>query len=86
MGINKLLRCNETKEFLDYAKYGQQLDPANDTEIFSLTGCLSKCHKFSFTAQARSELKEKECSHPSKKTLELTFGFPSGQHEIREQA
>ena len=69
---------------MNYAKYSQELDRANGTEIFVLTGCLSKCDKYSYTAQARDDLQIIDCKHPEN-TLDITFGFPSGLHEIREQ-
>ena len=70
---------------LTYAKYSQELDQANDTEIFMLTGCLSKCDKYSYTAHARSDLEIKDCMYQENNTVQLIFGFPSGLHEIREQ-
>ena len=56
----------------------------NDTEIFHLTGCLSKCDKFYFTANARSELKEND-NLTSVPSFTISFRIPNGQNEIKEQ-
>ena len=81
-----LLRCNETQEILNYAKYSMRLDMANDTEIFMLTGCLSKCDKYSYIVQSRGDLQVTDCKDPTRNRVEISFGLPSGLHEIREQA
>ena len=70
---------------LNYAKYIRKLDRANDTDIYKLTGCLSKCDKYSYSAQARDDLQKKDCKGTPNNTVKVTFGFPSGLHEIREQ-
>lgn len=54
----------------------------NDTEIFRLTGCLSKCDKYHFKAYLRSELVER----PSPSSmLMISFLLPNGRNELKEQ-
>ena len=54
----------------------------NDTEIFRLTGCLSKCDKYHFKAYPRRELEE----HPSNtSSVGIAFLLPNGQNELKEQ-
>ena len=81
-----LLRCNETQEILNYAKHSMRLDMANDTEIFMLSGCLSKCDKYSYNVRPRGDLQVTDCKDPTRNRVEISFGLPSGLHEIREQA
>ena len=61
-----------------------ELKSANDTEIFKLTGCLSKCDKYSYKIYARSALEPTDCKGLNN-TMKVLFGFTSGIHEIREQ-
>ena len=56
----------------------------NDTEIFHLTGCLSKCDKYYFTANARSELIPYDNATPAP-SFNISFWIPNGQNEIKQQ-
>ena len=61
-----------------------ELKSANDTEIFKLTGCLSKCDKYSYRIYARPVLEPTDCKGLNN-TMKVYLGFTSGIHEIREQ-
>ena len=59
----------------------------NDLEIFKLTGCISKCDKFHYSANPRVDLKDKGFTKNNE-----TYGdyyihliIPNGQNEVREQ-
>ena len=81
-----LHRCNETPELLKFGMFSMKLRTANETEIFKLTGCLSKCDKYFYTIHARTELGTTKCKKASyNNTIKVSFGFESGLHEIREQ-
>ena len=54
----------------------------NDTEIFSLTGCLSNCDKYHYTAHSRDEQR----SYMSNmRSYVIHFMFANGKNEIKEQ-
>ena len=81
-------RCNESREISDYAdfKYSKVFTVLNETEIFDLTGCLSKCDKFWYTIHSKGPLDTETCKkYIPNNTLHMTFGFTNGIHEIREQ-
>ena len=55
----------------------------NDTEIFRLTGCLSRCDKYHYTAQPRSDMKiYRTLTKPS---AGIKFIFSNGKNEAKEQ-
>ena len=54
----------------------------NDTKIFQLTGCLSSCDKYHFSAHPRTELKY---YHSNTSSLEISFMIPNGHNEVKEQ-
>ena len=56
----------------------------NDTELFHLTGCLSKCDKYHYVAHPRTELKEKDNKTPGP-SFQISFRIPNGQNEVKEQ-
>ena len=80
-------RCNQSKELDEYARVSKKIYFArNDTEIYNLTGCLSKCDKYQYTAQPYTNLIEIEDRTPTwVNTLILEFGFSTGKNELREQ-
>ena len=78
-----IFRCNETSQVNQYAILAKEIQYAvNDTEIFRLTGCLSKCDKYHYTASPRSDLKIYVSDRPS---LGIQFMFSNGKNEIKEQ-
>ena len=42
------LRCNTSTEYEAYALLNYKISEGNETEIFTLTGCLSTCDKFGY--------------------------------------
>ena len=78
-----LFRCNDTSKVNHYETIAKQIQYAiNDTEIFHLTGCLSKCNKYHFKAYARSELGK---SLRDTTELRISFRLANGRSELREQ-
>ena len=79
-----LFRCNDTSKVNHYEAIAKKVQYAiNDTEIFHLTGCLSKCNKYHFKAYARSELIKSEPRNTTE--LRISFRLPNGRSELREQ-
>ena len=59
---------------------------ADDNEIFKITGCLSKCEKYKYSAWALNDLQNYPAEYPEYvNTLWLRFSVPSGEYELREQ-
>ena len=59
---------------------------ADDNEIFKITGCLSKCEKYKYSAWAVNDLQNYPAEDPEYvNTLWLRFFVPSGEYELREQ-
>ena len=79
-----IIRCNETYQVELYARMAKKIQyTINDTEIFRLTGCLSNCDKYHYTAQPRSEVKKTWTFN--KPSTGITFVFPNGKNEVKEQ-
>ena len=54
----------------------------NETEVYRITGCLSSCERYHYTAIPRSDMKFYRSSRPS---LKIAFGFQNGKNEVKEQ-
>ena len=79
-------RCNTINQVKQYAKIAHKIQYAVDeTKIFQLTGCLAKCDKYYYSAQARSELKPFYNTAPDAPSFYISFLIPNGQNEIKEQ-
>ena len=76
-------RCNDIIKMKQYETLASKIQYAiNDTEIFRLTGCLSRCDKYHFKAYQRSETQER----PSPTSmLMINFLLPNGRNELKEQ-
>ena len=80
-------RCNDINQVKQYAKIAHKIEYAvDDEEIFHLTGCLSKCDKYYYSAQARSELRPYSYNTaPDTPSFHISFLIPNGQNEVKEQ-
>ena len=79
-------RCNTINQVKQYAKIAHNIQYAVDeTKIFQLTGCLAKCDKYYYSAQARSELKPFYNTAPDAPSFYISFLIPNGQNEVKEQ-
>ena len=68
-----------------YAMISQKIQYAiNDTEIFHLTGCLSKCDKYHYVVQPRTEVMVRDNKIPGP-SFRLSFRISNGQNEVKEQ-
>ena len=56
----------------------------SDTEIFSLTGCLSNCDKYQYTAHSRDEQKIYKL-YSSIRSYAIDFMFANGKNKVEEQ-
>ena len=77
-------RCDKTSQYDKYANMIGELYDADDTEIFELTGCLSRCDKFRYTVKEHRPLQQTRKAWTNN-TLDLAFWFLSGEHEVRQQ-
>ena len=57
----------------------------NDTVLFNLTGCLSKCDKFNYIAHPRTELQMYRPRIGQDSSFEISFVIPNGRNELKEQ-
>ena len=63
-----------------------ELVNSDDNEIFELTGCLSKCDKYEYSARAVNDLQNYPAKDPEDiNTITMRFIVPSGEYELREQ-
>lgn len=59
---------------------------ANDQKIYELTGCLSKCDKYVYNAEAEGSLTAWEAeSAEENNTLSIQLMLTTGEYEEREQ-
>ena len=63
----------------------KQLFAANDKELFDLTGCLSMCEKYAYSAQQESATTYMENPDSTNNTLMLILYYSNVEHELREQ-
>ena len=56
----------------------------NDTEIFHLTGCLSRCDKYYHGVNQNTEVIERDNKFPGP-SFQILFKIPSGRNELKEQ-
>ena len=79
-----ILRCNKTNQVEHYAVMAKEIQYAiNDTEIFRITGCLSRCDKYHYNAQPRSDMKIYRTS--DRPSAGIQFIFSNGKNEVKEQ-
>ena len=86
-------RCNTSNEFEAYAMLNYKIYESNETEIFTVTGCLSSCDKYAYTIQPLTALRAsmKDSTHGLALTTTLDnkftmkFVIPTGSHEQKEQ-
>ena len=63
-----------------------QLVNSDDNDIFELTGCLSKCDKYEYSARAVNDLQNYPAEVPEYiNTVSIRLEVPSGEYELREQ-
>ena len=70
---------------MEYQQLNKRLITANDKGIFDLTGCLSNCEKYAYTAQQEVSTMYVENPINNDTTLELAFYFANVEHELRQQ-
>ena len=70
---------------MKYQQLNKQLFTANDKEIFDLTGCLSMCEKYAYSAQLEGATTFTETLDNLNTTLEINFYYSNVEHELREQ-
>ena len=91
--LNIPSRCNDTSQHDKYTKIHNKLMNYDDMGIFELTGCLSTCDKYIYSASPVNDL----YNYPIDKLLQvfnitttqkyswLRFYVPSGEYEERQQ-
>ena len=60
----------------------------NDTEIFKLTGCLSKCDRYHYTAIPKIEIKDRGVANATNNQIPHYFimlEISNGRNEVKEQ-
>ena len=80
-------RCNDTIQLIKYNNLANKLYKANETEIYEMTGCLSKCDKYEYDVQPMTDIVTTDSPAGSHldNTIELRFIFTNGRHELKEQ-
>ena len=63
----------------------KHLITANDKEIFDLSGCLSLCEKYAYSAQQEGSTIFEENPDNLNTTLMLFLYYSNVEHELREQ-
>ena len=76
-------RCNETGKFKQYAALAKDIElTPNDTETFRLTGCMSSCEKYHYTADS---VYERQWDYNGTNSYRIKFRFSNGKYERKEQ-
>ena len=76
-------RCNETGQFKQYAALAKDIElTPNDTETFRLTGCMSSCEKYHYTADS---VYERQWDYNGTNSYRIKFRFSNGKYERKEQ-
>ena len=79
-------RCTQTSQFTEYAKVTSRLFMANDQKVYEMTGCLSKCEKYVYNAEAEGSLLALEADWPDQNdTLSIQLMLVTGEYEERKQ-
>ena len=77
------------KQLIEYATLNNKLYKANESEIYEITGCLSNCNKYHYDAQPMTDIEVIKTDYgnkqPPNNTLELSFVFTNGHHEVKEE-
>ena len=63
----------------------RKLFTANDKKIFDLTGCLSMCDKYAYTAQEIGGMQYVKSPDTNTSTFSLQLYYSNVEHELREQ-
>ena len=75
-----------SQQYEKYTAIHMNLVNSDDNEIFELTGCLSTCDKYKYSARAVNDLQNYPAKDPEDiNTLTMRFIVPSGEYELREQ-
>ena len=82
-------RCTDMKQFEEYERLIVELYNANSGDIFRITGCLSKCDKFVYSAKPVTDIRieDPKISYTpwDNNTFKVVFYFPTGEYELKEQ-
>ena len=71
---------------MEYAKITSRLFMANDQKVYEMTGCLSKCEKYVYNAEAEGSLLALEADRPEQNdTLSIQLMLVTGEYEERKQ-
>ena len=71
---------------MEYAKITSRLFMANDQKVFEMTGCLSKCDKYVYNAEAEGSFLALEADSPEQNdTLTIQLMLVTGEYEERKQ-
>ena len=82
----QFFRCTETLQYQEYDRINRRLMNSDDNEIFKLTGCLSKCDKYKYSARQLNDIQYFRTEEPDFiNTLLLRVYVASGEYELREQ-
>ena len=60
----------------------------DEVDIFKLTGCLSKCDRYHYTATPKFEMKDKGVANTTNNQIPnyyIMFSIPNGKNEVKEQ-
>ena len=81
------LRCNNIDQVEQYIKMARDIQHSiDDMDIFKLTGCLSKCNKYHYTAIPRGALRDKGVPEQNDvPNYKVQFAILSGKNEVKEQ-
>ena len=77
-------RCTETKQIDEYLKITDKLYSANSNQIYKMTGCLSKCDKFSYTIRETTGLSQPTWN-VNNNSFTIWLYISTGETEVREQ-
>ena len=71
---------------MEYAKIASRLFMANDQKVYEMTGCLSKCEKYVYNAEAEGSLLALEADRPEQNdSLSIQLMLVTGEYEERKQ-
>ena len=82
-----ILRCNNINQVKQYIKMARDIQHSiDDMDIFKLTGCLSKCNKYHYTAIPRGYLNDRGVPDENYvPNYKVQLSIPSGKNEVKEQ-
>ena len=77
-------RCNETNQIEEYKNIINKLYPANSNQIYNMTGCLSKCDRYSYAIKPTTDL-TRPTWNKNNDSIALWLYVSTGETEVREQ-